>query len=301
MILGGIDVGGTAIKARIFTGEGFLPGVSRRWETPKESYPALIEHIAEAVEWLRIQADQSDLPIGLALAGLIDSETGESFAANTPATGQTVVRDLTQRVGVPVPVMNDCAAFALSEAQGGAGQGARSVVGLTFGTGLGAGHWVGGKSAFRHGGDSVEIGHIGISAQLAAFHELPGLKCGCGRTGCYEAYLSSAGLSALGRHILGRDISHSQIIDDPSSEEVLSIWFEVVAEALQVLYLMLAPNIIVLGGGVSQMPDFVIRARSALAPHVLGSLPLPKIAISRFGNESGARGAALYAGRMSRA
>ncbi|MDJ1006215.1 MAG: ROK family protein [Paracoccaceae bacterium] len=295
MICGGIDVGGTKIEARLFEGEGFAPGAGQRWATPQDSYEAFLAQIADAVRWLGTQAGDTRLPVGLALAGPVDGEGGVSHAVNTVARGHSVGRDLSRQVGRHTPLINDCVAFTLSEATGGAADGARSVVGITFGTGLGAGHVVDGALAVRFGGHGAEIGHAGLSARLRDRHDLPDLPCGCGRRMCLEAYLSAGGLATLLRHRTGRNAPLEAIADDPLAEPALSIWFEIVAEALGLVYLALAPDVIVLGGGLSQMSGFSERTRAALSPLALPPLPLPEIALARFGGASGARGAAIHA------
>ncbi len=293
MICGGIDAGGTKIEARLFHGPDASPGISERWATPQADYRGFLTQVEVAFRWLLDAAADADIPVGLALAGPIDPQSGESSATNLPSTGHRVGADISDLAGRSIPLMNDCVAFTLSEAKGGAGDGARSVVGLTLGTGLGAGHCIDGVPSPRLSGLPVEIGHVGLSAALAARHDLPLRHCRCGRTGCFEAYLSGAGVTALAQHYLGRRIEPADLTTDTSAADVLRVWFDVLAEALWVLYVTQAPDVIVLGGGLSKMPRFLSEARAAFAGHALGTLPLPALEFARFGDGSAARGAAL--------
>ncbi|MDJ1009107.1 MAG: ROK family protein [Paracoccaceae bacterium] len=293
MICGGIDVGGTKIEARLFEGAEAAPGVAERWPTPQEGYAALLDQIASAAAWLQDTAADPALPVGLAIAGPIDPQSGESAAVNLVSSGQRIGADVASRLGRPVAVVNDCVAFTLSEANGGAGDAERSVVGLTLGTGLGAGQCIDKKEVPRRSGLPIEIGQMGVSAALAARHALPLWPCACGRNACFETYLSGAGLRALAAHILGRSVAPADLPDDPEATAVEGVFYDILAEALWGLYLTVAPDIIVLGGGLSNMPGFLSKARAAFANHGLGNLPLPALDLARFGDGSGARGAAL--------
>ncbi|MGJ8612325.1 MAG: ROK family protein, partial [Octadecabacter sp.] len=164
MISGGIDLGGTKIEARLFDADGHATLATRRVPTPTESYGAFLDALQAQIEWLMEQADAPDLPIGIAVPGLLDPETGRLFAANIVASGQLVGADISARLGRDIPLLNDCMAFALSEACGGAGDGFGNVLGLILGTGVGAGFCTDGRMPMRAGGLAVEIGHVAAPA-----------------------------------------------------------------------------------------------------------------------------------------
>ena len=310
---GAIDLGGTKIEARVFDAD-FETVDTRRIPTPTADFDSFIAALGQQIDWLCQTAGDPQLPVGLSLAGWIDPATGEAFASNIPITGRNVGAALAARFGRSFPLLNDCMAFAYSEAHGGAGQGeaeaygegqseghaSGAVLGLILGTGMGAGLTIDGVFPPRRNGVAVEVGHIGMPARALAEFDLPLWPCGCGKTGCMERYISGAGLAALARHQLGREISAPDLVraaeaGEPAAIRVLEIWADLVAEALLSLQLITDPDCIVLGGGLSNMPGVIERLSRAFAARKLGPITPPPLRRARFGDSSGARGAALYA------
>lgn len=296
MLCGGIDIGGTKIEARLFDGPDAKTVKSRRVPTPAASFDDTARALADQVRWLEQQAG-APVPIGVSLAGLIDPETGESFTSNVPARGRSVGQALTQLTGRTFPIVNDCMAFAYSEANGGAAEGARVVVGLILGTGLGAGLCIDGHLPHRHAGLAVEVGHLGVSQRLAARHGLPSWTCGCGRSGCLEAYVSGTGISNLAEWKLGQRLRAEDlaVTAGPGAAEVMDIWADIVGECLYAIQVMLDPDCIILGGGVSNLPGVAEILVDSLARQRLGPVRPPLVAVAQHGDSSGARGAALIA------
>ena len=293
MICGGIDLGGTKIEARLFDGPGAETREMRRVPTPKDAFAPMLEALAEQVDWLR-QAGGGDFPIGLSVAGLIDPETGVSFASNIPATGHAIGPALRDRTGRDLPVVNDCMAFAYSEAQGGAGEGMRSVMGLILGTGVGGGICLDGALPHRHAGLAVEVGHLGVSNRALARHGLPLWPCGCGRAGCVENYVSGTGVANLAEWKLGRRVPAEELTG-PDAQPVWDIWADIAGDCLHAIQIMLDPDCIVLGGGLSKLEGITEMLTDSLARQRLGTARLPAIRVARHGDSSGARGAALIA------
>ncbi len=281
---GGIDVGGTKIEARIFSGPGAMSVAVDRVATPGDP-AALRRAILDRIAWADALAGHP-IRVGLAVPGLLDPATGAVFAANV-AFGRTPLGpDIAARASRPVPVLNDGAAFALSEARGGAGAGTRVVLGLVLGTGIGGGVAVDGHPLPGHAGYGLEIGHVALPATAAQRHGLPLRDCPCGRTGCLERYASGSALPWLARHLTGRE---------DLSEPVLRAWADILAEALRPVLFALDPGAIVLGGGLSGLPGMAEQLAAALDRHRLGPARLPAVMPARFGATSGARGAALHA------
>lgn len=297
MISGGIDLGGTKIEARLF--DAALNTVElRRIPTPTGDFDSFLAGLSEQVRWLEEQAGDAALPVGVGLPGLIDPQTGRAFASNIPVTGRDLPGALAQALGRPVPMLNDCQAFALSEAHSGAGAGHGSVVGLIMGTGIGAGHALDGALPHRLNGSALEIGHMGLPAH--ALGDLPLRRCGCGKTGCYETVLAGPGLTWLSGQMLGEaippaDLSARALAGDAQAEAVLDRWATLAGELLLAIQLAHDPDCIVLGGGVSKMPGVTERLTAALDAARLGAMRLPVIAVAQHGDSSGARGAALHA------
>lgn len=295
MRCGGIDLGGTKIEARLFDGPETKTLEKRRIATPKTSYADMLEAVVEQINWLR--SFDANLPVGIAVPGVIDPETGESFASNIPSSGHAIGRDLEQRVGTPIAVINDCMAFALSEATGGAAEGAQVTMGLILGTGVGGGLCIDGKIPPRHAGLAVEVGHLGISNRALARHDLPLWPCGCGRMGCIENYISGTGLTNLAEWHLGRRLSGEDIVkcDTPDTQKVMEIWADLAGDCLHAIQLVLDPDCIVLGGGLSNITGITEILTESLTRQRLGNARLPNIVTARHGDSSGARGAALVA------
>ncbi|MDO5898063.1 ROK family protein [Agrobacterium sp. Azo12] len=302
MICGGIDIGGTKIEARLFSND--LATVEmRRIPTPKDRLADFIDALAEQVRWLEQFSHQGqDLTVGMAIPGLIDVHTGRAFTSNLPASGHDIAAILEERIGRRLPLMNDCQAFALSEANGGAGEGFKTVVGLIMGTGVGAGLTCDGHLPPRLNSSALEIGHIGIPAHLLASRSLPLWDCGCGKRGCFERYVSGTGLAALGAHWLGRPVTAEEIVASAQAggtqhQQVLWQWAEIASELLLIIQLMHDPDCIVLGGGLSGIPDVVPLLEKPFQSVKLGEMRMPAIRCAIHGDSSGARGAAIMASR----
>lgn len=303
MTYGGIDVGGTKIEARLFN-EHFETVELRRIPTPKETLSSFIDALAQQVQWLQTLSGRGDvMPVGIAIPGLIDSETRRAFTSNLPASGHDIPALLSQAIGRELPMMNDCQAFALSEANGGAGDGFDVVVGLIMGTGVGAGLTSSGTLTRRRNGSALEIGHLGVPARLIQARGLPLFSCGCGKIGCFEAYASGNGLAALGRFRKGDPVKAEEIVakamaGDAESSAILSEWAEIVAELLLLIQLAHDPDCIVLGGGLSSIPDVISLIETPFKSIRLGEMRLPVIRVAVNGDSSGARGAAIMAARI---
>jgi N-acetylglucosamine kinase len=291
---GGIDAGGTKLDAQLFDADMQVVA-HRRIAAPAGGFDAFADALAEQARWLMHTSGEADLPIGIGLPGIVDPDTGETTAANVPASGRNVAAALRARLGREAVFGTDSVAFAVSEARGGAGEGCRSVVGVVIGTGVGAAHVIDGRVPPRANAMAVEIGHVGTSGRVLAAHGLPQTRCGCGRLGCVETWVAGPGLARLAAHVLGAPVEPPDLPSHPEGERVLAIWADLAAEALDTLHLLLDPDCIVLGGGLSLLPDAPGRLARALAARRLGQVRLPDISLARFGDASGGRGVALMA------
>lgn len=293
---GGIDLGGTKIEAQLFDGAMALQA-RNRVPTPTANFDQFIEALVGQVRWLQDRSGQDALPVAVSIAGVIDPQTELATAANIPVSGRDIGQALADRLGRRLPLINDCMSFAYSEAMGGAAQGARSVLGLILGTGVGAGLVTDGGLAHRHGGLAVEIGHLGVPARALSRHDLPLWDCGCGRLGCYESYVSGTGLARLARWAgLSRtDPAYLAVAPDDGSRRVMRIWADLSGEMLYSAQLLLDPEVVVLGGGLSNIPDIAQILSRALTGLRLGNARPPRIVTAAHGDSGGARGAALIA------
>ncbi|WP_134679221.1 ROK family protein [Paracoccus ravus] len=298
MISGAIDLGGTKIEARLFDAD-MATLQTHRVPTPREDFAQFLAALVGQIRWLEQAAADPALPIAISIAGLIDPQTGIATASNIPTSGRSLGRELGLALGRELPLINDCMAFAYSEAHGGAGEGADSVYGLILGTGVGSGLVIRGDLPPRHAGLAVEIGHLGMPARALARHGLPIWLCGCGRDACNENYISGTGLRRIAEWAGLSDPDPVSVAaraeSDPEAARVMSIWADLTGEMLYSAQLMLDPQVIVLGGGLSNIPGLPARLTSALERLRLGQVRLPDIRVAQHGDSSGARGAALMA------
>jgi predicted NBD/HSP70 family sugar kinase len=301
-MFGGIDLGGTKIEACLFDAD-LAPLSRRRVATPRQSFDDLLDAMVDQYEWLRAEAGASMLPVGVGIPGLIERSTGLSLTSNLPATNRPLYEELSRRLGFAVPVDNDCKCFALSEANGGAGEGYDTVFGLILGTGCGGGVCHRGELVQGHNGLPGEVGHFGIAMNAAPQATLPMRHCNCGRYGCYETLVSGPGLTALAKALTGQDLSPAQIAGgaaagDRNLAEVLSVWADIVGELLRTIQGTVDPDCIVLGGGLSRIEGVAGLLLGRVQDHFIGGMRHPAIVVARHGDSSGVRGAAMLAARQ---
>lgn len=298
-IAGGIDVGGTKIEARLFS-DNWDDLAKRRIDTPQDNYENLLDAIGEQFRWLEKTANDNSVPIGVGVPGLVDRKTGCASIANLPAGGRDIRGDFSRQVGRQVWFENDCRAFALSEARLGAGRPYDTVLGLVLGTGVAAGFVAQGRLLSGRNGAAGELGHLPIPARIAQTHELPILECGCGRMGCYETLMSGPGLVRLAKSKSGQTMTPANIAERAISgtgpeSDIMDVWVELTVSLIQTAMLMVDPDCIVLGGGLSNINGIETRLAKALPTGLLTGLAVPPIVLAQGGDSSGARGAALVA------
>lgn len=289
MMAVGIDLGGTKIEAQVFDADW---QVQRRERVPTpQTYPELVQ----AVAGLIARTDSADAPVGIAAAGLIHPRTGLAYTANLPATGKPFPADISAACGRGVKYVNDCRAMTVSEAMFGAARGRSPVVGLILGTGVGAGVAIKGRlleGLSRVGG---EFGHTPAPAHIVVQHELPVVQCGCGRMGCIETYIAGPGLTRLAQHFLGTPLDPKTLAaraGEPEVAQVWEVWTAFTAELLITLTMMIDPDCVVMGGGLSLIDGVTDRLQAALQQAQLPGFDVPEILLAEGGETSGARGAA---------
>lgn len=293
----GIDLGGTKIEAQIFDAN-FRQEQTRRIVTPRD-YSDLVEAMADLIRWARTAFGVQG--IGVSAAGLVDQVSGKAFAANLPVSGQAFPADLAQAAGCHVTYLNDCHALALSEAVLGAGKGKRRVAAVVLGTGVGGGVVQDGRIVRGASGLAGEIGHTSAPAAWHDCFGIPVVACGCGRKGCIETYLSGPGLVRLGQVMLGQQCDAPRIIAGRADETrpVWAAWCDLGAELLRNLVLMHDPDIIVLGGGLSEAAGVADILSAELADRAIGGFAMPPVVPAEGGPTSGGRGAAYAARRQA--
>ena len=290
----GIDLGGTKIEASVFD-EAWRAVDSRRVPTPKD-YHALIQALSDQVDWINT-AGGADIPLGMGVPGRHEHSTGRAVMANVVADGQRLRADVSSATEREIAFGNDCDLFAFSEATLGAGRGYKTVFGLITGTGIGGGTCFGGVLHTTKNGATGEVGHLPVSARLVEKYALPLLPCGCGRIGCYETLGAGPGMARIAAQHMGQPFSAAEIATSErgDAKQVIGIWVEVIAELIGALQLTIDPDCVVLGGGLSNLPDVATKLGSVVSKNCLRGTTPPVIANARYGDSSGTRGAALLA------
>jgi fructokinase len=296
----GIDLGGTKIAAVALDRDGAVLAETRI-NAPQGSYDSTIQAICGLVA--KLEQDSAASPvqtdaatIGIGMPGSLSPVTKLIQGANsTWLNGHPFDRDLARALQRPVRIANDANCFALSEARDGAGQGAGTVFGVIIGTGCGGGVVVDGRLVEGARGIGGEWGHNPLPWATAEEH--PGPVCWCGRPGCLEVWVSGTGLSAdhlrqTGTRLSGEAIAQTAERGDPNAQATLDRHASRLARGLAHVVNLFDPDVIVLGGGLSQLPHLYHVLPGLMAPWVFSDTPDVAIRPPRWGDASGVRGAA---------
>lgn len=291
----GVDLGGTKIE--LVALEGTVERWRKRVPTPRGCYAAILEAIA-ALDREASDALGQRGSFGIGTPGSRSPLDGRMRNCNTVVlNAKPLLRDLEAAVGREVRMANDANCFALSEAVDGAGAGADVVFGVILGTGVGGGVVVHGRVLAGANGIAGEWGHSPMPG--ARGDEVPGPPCYCGRNGCIESFLSGPGMARehAGRH--GGSLTAAQIFADASCEDTCARYEDRLARALGVVVNLLDPDVIVLGGGLSNVTRLYEDVPRRLAEHVFSDVVRTRIVPPRHGDSSGVRGAAwLWGGSL---
>jgi fructokinase len=290
----GIDLGGSKIEG-IILGNEATALACYRVATPRNDYEATIAAIVDLAKRLS-QGIPATTKIGVAIPGSISPRTGLVQNANsTWLNSRPFDRDLTTALGAPVLLANDANCFALSEAIDGAAKRARIVLGVILGTGCGAGIVVDGR---LHDGPRSIAGEWGHNPlPWAKLDEYPGPSCWCGRKGCLETWVSGPGMTAdhsrqTGKMQTAVEIAAEARSGDQAAIATLNRHADRLARGLAHIVNIVDPDILVLGGGLSQLPQLYEELPGLMAPHIFADQPSVAIKAPRWGDASGSRGAA---------
>jgi fructokinase len=294
----GIDLGGTKIEALALESSG-AERLRLRVPTPRDGYDAVVDAIVGLVRDVGPGAS-----VGLGIPGTISPATGLVKNANTThLIGHPLDRDLSERLGRLVRVANDANCFALSEASDGAGApppGREAdrpwvVFGVIIGTGTGAGVVVDGRVLVGPNGIAGEWGHNPLP--WPRDDERPGPACYCGKHGCLETVLSGPGLARDHRDRTGGELDTVEIAaradaGDAAARETLARYADRLARGLATVMNVLDPDVIVLGGGVSNVRSLYEDVPRLWGRYVFSDTVRVSLRQARHGDSSGVRGAA---------
>ena len=289
----GVDLGGT--KTEIIAldergGERFR----RRVPTPQRDYRATVHQIGDLVE--AAERATSHGTVGVGIPGTISPATGLVKNANsTWLNGERLREDLERRLARPLRIANDANCFALSEATDGAAAGAGVVFGVIVGTGTGAGVVVQGRIVVGANAIAGEWGHNPVPWPDA--DEWPGPACYCGRTGCLETFLSGPGLSrdherTSGVHADAGEISAAAARGDHAACVSIERYEHRMARGLASVMNVLDPDVIVLGGGLSNIRRLYEHVPRLWSRYVFSDAVTTRLVPAVHGDASGVRGAA---------
>lgn len=291
----GIDLGGTKIEALALDVEG-RETFRHRIPAPQRDYRATLEAVAGLVEEVE-RALGSSGSVGVGIPGAVSPWTGLIKHANsTWLAGRPFERDLAARLGRPVRLANDADCFALSEATDGAGAGARSVFGAILGTGVGGGLVIDGRLLAGPNAIAGEWGHNPLP--WPRDEERPGPPCYCGKAGCIETFLSGPGLArdyaaSTGARLPAAEVARRIDAGEPAARAALDRYLDRLARSLATVINLVDPEVIVLGGGVSNIAALYEPLPARFAAYVFSKEPTAtRITRARFGDSSGVRGAA---------
>lgn len=290
----GIDLGGTKIEAIALTDDGKVIAC-RRVATPREDYGKTVQAIVDLVKGIEGELQMRGR-VGVGIPGVISPATGLIKNANsTILIGHALDKDLSTALRRAVRISNDANCFALSEAIDGAGAGSETVFGVIIGTGTGAGIVVRGELLTGPNAIAGEWGHNPLPWPRP--EELPGPKCYCGQTGCVETFLSGPGLARDFLGVTGRPLEPPKIADlaldgEAAPEACLRRYEDRMARALAHVINILDPNVIVLGGGMSNVKRLYTNVPKLWGKYVFSDRVDTLLVPPMHGESSGVRGAA---------
>lgn len=291
----GVDLGGTKIEAVAMTPGGDVL-IRRRIASPREDYDATVAMVRDLARAVSAEAGAERARVGVGVPGSISPRTGLLRNANsTWLNGRRFRDDLAEAIGWPLRMANDANCLAASEAADGAGAGAETVFGVIIGTGTGGGVARGGVVVEGANGVSGEWGHARLPA--AERDELPGPACWCGRRGCVETWLSGPAFAADFARAGGdaamtaADIAAAAAAGEATAVAALDRYVARLGRGLSMIVNILDPDVIVLGGGMSNIAGLPERAAAAMTPHVFSDHVATRVARAAHGDSSGVRGA----------
>lgn len=303
----GIDVGGTTVKCGLFTEEG---SVIDKWEITTRTenngaaiIPDVADTVLEKMKERRISREEVD-GLGIGIPGPVAEDGTVLVAVNLHWGRKDVAAELQEKLGFPVKVGNDANVAALGEMWMGGGKGARSLIMVTLGTGVGGGIIVDGKIVVGAHGAGGEIGHACVNPEETE-------TCNCGNQGCLEQYASATGLVRLAKEelaafegttvleagsVTAKDVWDAYKEGDEAACRIVKRFSGCLGNALAIFSCVVDPEVFVIGGGVSKAGDVLIRSleESYRRCAFKGSKETPMV-LAQLGNDAGIFGAARLA------
>ena len=306
----GIDLGGTNIAAALVDKEGRIKNRISIPTATADGAAVIIRGLLKVCETL-IDNEAAPASIGIGVPGMVDDAAGEVvFTPNLPLSGVNIIKELRRTYGCPVYIGNDANCAALGEAVAGSAKGARDVVFITLGTGIGGGIVLGGRLHTGVGGAAGELGHMVIIAA--------GRECGCGRKGCWEKYASASGLiktsiefmdthtdsllwsicEGSAERLNGRAVFDAYRARDRAAILAVETYIKHLSIGIANIINILEPEIFCVGGGISNAWDCIAEPlKEAVDAEKITRFspnsPQTRIIRAELGNDAGIIGAAF--------
>ena len=300
----GVDLGGTTVKIAFFDREGTM---LHKWEIPtrtEEKGKFILSDIAAAIEnYIAAQkiSPEDVIGIGIGVPGAVNNEGVVAGCDNLGWGIFNVAQALEKLTGLPVKAGNDASVAALGECWKGSGKGFQNMLFVTLGTGVGGGIVVDGKLVLGTHGAAGEIGHMVIDREETE-------KCGCGKTGCVEQYCSATGIVRLAKRYLAKseaasslrsvekltckDVFDAAKAGDHAAVEILEQAYAYMGEFIANICIVLNPQAVVIGGGVSKAGDVLIDGiKRHFGKYIYHASTDVTFALATLGNDAGAYGA----------
>ncbi|MDP2575715.1 N-acetylglucosamine kinase [Vibrio penaeicida] len=295
----GFDVGGTKIEFGAFN-EKLERKATERVPTPGNDYEKLVETIAGLVAKYDAELGVEGT-IGIGIPGMEGADDGTVLTTNVPAAkGKPLRKDLEAKIGRKVKIDNDANCFALSEAWDDELKDEPAVMGLILGTGFGGGFVFDGKVFSGRNHVAGEVGHarLPIDAWFHLGENAPLFGCGCDKKGCLDNYLSGRGFEQLYEHYYGERIKAVELIKLHAEGEAKAVehverFMELLAICLGNLFTSFDPNVVALGGGLSNFELIYEEMPKRIPKYLLSVAKPPKIIKAKHGDSGGVRGAAF--------
>ena len=290
----GLDWGGTKLEAIALDPVTNEELTRNRIDSPKDDYQDILTAVYSLI--LETAGNEKEITVGIGMPGSLHPKTGLVQVSNTKALeGQNVKKDLEEKLGFEVKIANDADCLALSEAIDGAGKDFNSVFAVILGTGVGAGYVINKQLVVGPNKLTGEWGQNPIPGPMDDYEV--SIKRHCGRIGAIEVFLSGPGLENWYEFKTKQKKSSREVVDifrngDKEAKEIMEKYFERTARAFSTFINILDPDVIVCGGGMSEINEIYESIPKKIVPYLASDIFLTPIVQAKHGASSGIRGAA---------
>ncbi len=291
----GIDWGGTKIEGIVLDSTTGKELLRKRVDAPKDNYVEIINKVCELIT--DISSKYNNFTVGIGMPGSLHPKTGQVQVSNTKALeGQSVKNDLEKKLGFDIRIANDADCLAVSESIDGSGMNYDSVFAVILGTGVGAGYSFRKQLVVGPNKLTGEWGQNPIPGPMDEYEK--SVKRHCGRVGAIEVFLSGPGLENYYSFITKENKTSREIVElfrngNKTSNQIMDKYFERTARSLSSIVNILDPDVIVCGGGMSEIDELYDEVPKRIIPYIASNFFNTPIVKSKHGSSSGVRGAAL--------